>query len=280
MRWASNGVKKFAVIGTSCSGKTTLVYNILSRLKMMGVSCDGVMQQDRRFAFERADLECFKEAQYYFICNQIMRETELTLRGHSEVLVSDRSPLDLYAYYETTYGHSDALFNFVAEWCCKTYADMFYLPPLPYVDDKQRPSDAFRMQVDQTLKGLIPCVEAWGIDIHTEYKRTPQESVFDHILSKVGKKLTGTDLNIIPNVLAVDKVLIGGSYAFNRATKYSDVDVYIERQYKFAPQSTSDCVDKLQSILGVKVQIHFVPDVVVWNYLKGQGFKEILRAQV
>jgi predicted nucleotidyltransferase len=267
--WASDRIKKFALIGTSCSGKTTLCLSILAHLKGIGVLCDGVLQQDRRFAFDRAQLELYKEAQYYFICNQIMRESELTLRGHAEVLVSDRSVLDLYAYYEAMFGEDKKLFGLVTGWC-KTYTALYYLPPLPYVDDKARPSDKFRMKVDRRLRPLLNCIP--------EVRQMPidRASVLDDILKMLGKKLTDVDLNVIPYVLKnADKIMVGGSYAFNRATKWSDVDVYVlDYNNTFDKEHATA---ELSSILGITVHLHVVTSGVVWDYLRTQGFKEFTR---
>jgi AAA domain/Nucleotidyltransferase domain len=274
--WASEKIKKYAVIGTSCSGKTTAVYGILARLKQAGVSCDGVLQQDRRFSFDRDQLEKSKEAQYYFICNQIMRETELTLRGHAEVIVSDRSPLDLYSYYETMYGRSHQLHRFVTDWCDRTFKRMFLTAPLPYVDDKQRPSDEFRMQVWVVLKDLCRLhSELFVIEPNTE------DSIFKAIMLDLGKMLNGKDLNIIPDIIGRDKgippsILVGGSYAFNRATKYSDLDLYI-LDYEMSTSDSYICKEqaaKIKSVLGIEVQVTHVPQRV-FEYLKTQGFKEI-----
>lgn len=276
MSWASDNVKKFAVIGTSCSGKTTLTYSILAHLKQMGIHCDGVLQQDRRFSFDRDQLEKYKEAQYYFICNQIMRETELTLRGHAEVIVSDRSVLDLYAYYVAMYGMNEDLLQFVGNWC-RTYIVLYYLDPLPYIDDKQRPSDKFRLQVDEILKELIQ------MPIPCEIVTFDRKDVLESILSRIGHKLTDVDLNIIPEILGMPVVLLGGSYAFNRATKYSDVDVYVLRSYVGVKWPTGepmqyitdkDMQDQITKILGIKTQVTIVNEQV-WKYLKDQGFKEI-----
>lgn len=265
--WASNGIKKVALIGTSCSGKTTLCHQILGHLKEMGVSCDGVLQQDRRFAFDRVQLELNEEAQYYFICNQIMREIELTLRGHAEVLVSDRSVLDLYAYYVAMYSKNPPLFDFVKNWL-HTYTCLYYLEPLPYINDKARPDDVFRLRVDKCLKELMLYV---GVDI--EIVIMPREKIMDDLVMHIGKQLKDVDLAIIAQILKVP-ILIGGSYAFNRATKYSDVDVYVLSTSDVNPWPKEEAMEKkIQAMLGVKVEVHLVPNAEVWNYLKGQGFK-------
>ena len=58
----TNKKKKFAIIGTSSSGKTTLTFEITAKLKRLGVLVDGLFQQDRRLCFDRAKLETEIEA--------------------------------------------------------------------------------------------------------------------------------------------------------------------------------------------------------------------------
>lgn len=272
--WASEKIKKYAIIGTSCSGKTTAVYGILSRLKQAGISCDGVLQQDRRFSFDREQLEKSKEAQYYFICNQIMRETELTLRGHAEVIVSDRSPLDLYAYYETMYGRNESLFAMITHWCYVTFTKLYYMYPLPYIDDKQRPKDKFRLDVDLTLIKIID--EDWMLGTVVKGFNT-DETIFKDIMQSLGKILDEKDVAIIPSIIGRKKqILVGGSYAFNRATKYSDLDIYILS----SDIHTSDeevCKKQaatIKAVLGIEVQVTHVPQRI-FEYLKLQGFTQI-----
>jgi predicted nucleotidyltransferase len=164
------------------------------------------------------------------------------------------------------YGHDTRLFGFVARWC-ETYTKLYYLPPLPYVDDKARPSDAFRLKVDKSLHklaGLMPNTFEMDSSI-----------VLDSILEEIGKKLSYVDLSVIPHVIDVDRILVGGSYAFNRATKWSDLDVYV-----LAGDNTStkeSMVSALVSVLGIKVDLHLVAGLVVWDYLLKQGFKEITK---
>ena len=105
--------EKFAIIGTSSAGKTTLCYHILYELKKLGVYVDGVLQQDRRMVFPRDVLENAVEAQYWVISNMMAKENEMALRDGTDYLVSDRSVLDFYAYYEYQYGRSEEFFNFI-----------------------------------------------------------------------------------------------------------------------------------------------------------------------
>lgn len=257
------GGKKFALIGTSSSGKTTLAFSIVAKLKELGVLVDGVLQQDRRIAFDRDRLETHKEAQYWVIFNQLIKECELQLKRGTDVLVSDRSVLDFYAYYETMYGRDNCLLDYIWHWCA-SYTCLYYLEPLLYQDDGARPSDNFRMKVDVTLKKII----SEAVPANVKIRKIARESIMPDILSQIDRILTKAELDILPVVLEQD-CLVGGSYAFNRQTKFSDVDIYL-RGSTFLNESP-ELEKRLQGTFGARFQIKTVT-APVWEYLKTQGF--------
>jgi hypothetical protein len=152
-------VKKIGLIGTSCSGKTTTAYALTSRIKSYGVLADCLTSQDRRFSFDRKYLES-EEAQNWMITNLISKEIDMSLHGDIDILVTDRTPFDLMAYYLTQYSTSLAhgCYSYVQEWM-KTYTLLYYLPPLPYHNDNKRPSDEFRLKVDKQILAMIPIHE-------------------------------------------------------------------------------------------------------------------------
>lgn len=252
---------KFAIIGTSCSGKTTKTYEILGNLKKLGISVDGVMQQDRRLVFDKELLETEKDAQYWIILNQICKDIELKLNETPEVLISDRSILDFYAYLETMYGRDDAIFGLVKKWC-ETYTCLYYMKPLDYRNDKTRPSDKFRTKVDKVLLKIIKEI--------SNVKLLNENEIYDDILNYTGKKLSWKELKLVKDVIE-KPILVGGSYAFNRQTRKSDVDIYvldngIELDYYLEK--------KLKRIFGVPFDVTII-NSKVWNYLHEQGFKVI-----
>jgi nicotinamide riboside kinase len=276
-----NTTNKIGIIGTSSAGKTTLCYEALWRLKYAGVLCDGVLQQDRRFSFDRAQLETDQLAQYSFIANQVKAEADMCLRTNSEILICDRTPLDLYAYYETQYGPNSILFDFVEKWIRDTFKRIYVLNPLPYVNDGVRPSEDFRNKVNIVLMRIVTDMRLSKIFI--EDKHIARIDIVPDILRIAGKILQEKDLNIIPYVLEED-VLIGGSYAFDRATKYSDVDVYLldNPQNNIIGRTirSREARDKICSILGVIPDIHYIPNMQVWEYLISQGFKELIYVKI
>lgn len=147
--------KKFGIIGTSCAGKTTLAHQLIGRLKSYGVLADGLFSQDRKFSFPLAQLET-EAAQNWMITNLIAKEADLILHPDVDVYITDRTPVDLFAYYAYQYDTplSRACWNYVKAWAT-TYTALYYLEPLPYQDDNKRPTDEFRMGVDEKLLKLL-----------------------------------------------------------------------------------------------------------------------------
>lgn len=268
-------MKKIGIIGTNSSGKTTLCYEVLWKLKRAGVSCDGVLKQDRRISFDKPLLETNPLAQWSIISNQIKAEADMAMRPGLEILVSDRSPLDLYAYYVATHGENYSLSESLINWCNTTFERIYLLEPVIYAKEGGRPSEEFRDKVFKILCDVVSLVDKGMVRYEScepdSINTFIRENVANEILALVGKQLQEVDLAIIPEVLGAD-VLVGGSYAFNRATKWSDVDVYIV-QGNSDKRTQPYLQAKVQKILGVNVDLT-ICNRHVWDYLKAQGFKE------
>lgn len=254
-----NKKQKFAIIGTSSAGKTTITFQIVGKLKELGVLVDGVFQQDRRIAFDRDKLETEKEAQYWVIFNQLIKECELILKDGTDILVSDRSIVDFYAYYETMYGRDETLFNFVKYWAT-TYDKLYFLDKLSYQDDGSRPSEEFRDKVEDTLRKIIK-------EIPNCYCIARQD-IYQDILQSIDRVLTTTELDLIPGILGQD-ILIGGSYAFNRQTKYSDIDIYVVGDSFI--NSIPELEQRLSNTFGARFEVRQVTPEVA-EYLTNEGF--------
>jgi len=151
---------KIALIGTSCSGKTTTAYELVARLRKSGYHAEGNTSSDRIYPFAQEKLNVLHEAQCYVILQHAFLETRAAVRDDVDIIISDRSVLDFFAYYDYCFkdrqntAYFKSLKLFVFEWI-KTYDLIFYLPPLPWVNDNKRPSDEFRMGVDNVIKSYI-----------------------------------------------------------------------------------------------------------------------------
>ena len=266
-----DGKKKFAIIGSSSAGKTTLSLRILADLKRLGVLVDGVLQQDRRLCFDRDLLETDIEAQYVVVFNMVCRESEMLLKRGVEVVISDRSVLDFYAYFEEMYGRHDYIWKFVLGWC-ETYEVLYYLERLNYHDDGNRPPEDFVERVDQRLRNLIAEIRRendlgfCNINLQT----IPREEVYEDILHRIKRLMTREEMALIPEVLGQD-CLVGGSYAFNRATRHSDVDVYIctDTVTEVIPELSR----RMRGVFGANIEVRGVTQPV-YDYYKNGGFLE------
>lgn len=259
MEISKDSSPKFALIGTSSAGKTTLVYELCGKLKKQGIRVDSLLQQDRRLCFDKKLLDTHKEAQYWFIFNMIAQEQYMALKFENDLILSDRSAIDFYAYYETIWGRDEMLFSFIKEYS-KTYKALYYLNPVKYDNDGQRPTEDFRDKVDNVLNNIIS--EMYNVFTIS------RDDILKDILGKINRILSNGEISLIPSILD-SEVLLGGSYAFNRQTKFSDVDIYISGN---AIRKRPDLSDKLKIVFGLKFDVNEVlPEI--YEYLKTQGFK-------
>ncbi len=254
-----------------------MVYDLLHRLKMRGVNADGVLQQDRRFSFARERLEDDPIAQWSFIANQIKAEADMMLRPGVDVLVSDRSPLDFYAYYHWQYGENTYLKNMVFEWCRRTFNVMYLLNPLPYVDDGARLNEEGRDVADKVLNRLVDeALQDWDLpNVRVDGDTVRREDVFSHIMSRIGDQiLTEKELSLLPEITGRDEVIVGGSYAYNRATKVSDLDVYLIGGWPLETGHPDMRVfeTRVKDALGIRAEVRQVTKKVA-DHLISQGFK-------
>jgi hypothetical protein len=238
----------------------------MGKLKRLGILADGVLQQDRRLCFDREKLETDILAQYNVVFNMVCKETEMLLRDGTDVIVSDRSVLDFYAYMEYQYGRIGYVWDFVVNWC-RTYDTLYYLSPLKYHDDGSRPPESFRDNVDRHLCKLIGELEL----IHGVYvQRIDRELIFKDMLGKIKRILSDEELELFGDVLGQD-CLIGGSYGFNRATKASDVDVYILSD-EFADNAKLS--SRLRGVFGVNIEVREITRPV-WDHYVSGGFRYV-----
>lgn len=137
-------IHKFALIGTSCVGKTTLLYPLNKKIEKR---------------YKHAKVIIVEEAaRTYFMQKKVRKTNFLTLHqqriqqlayflereAHNknpDIILTDRSVLDAVAYVATAEGYKNAkkLFVKMAEWLT-TYNHFFLLDPsdIPYKTDSIR----------------------------------------------------------------------------------------------------------------------------------------------
>lgn len=158
---------KIAFTGTNSSGKTTMAMEVTSRLKSENhYLAELVSSQDRKISWKDEHFPVDPRAHYGMITNLIHAEVQAELKGDANVVVTDRSVLDLYSIALVDHPNHPmiaALRPTVEAWLT-SYTKVFYLPPLDYQEDGKRPPNEFRMLTHASLvneinKGNFPNLE-------------------------------------------------------------------------------------------------------------------------
>ncbi|MFN2325041.1 MAG: AAA family ATPase [Gemmatimonadales bacterium] len=152
---------KLAFIGTHGVGKTTLCFDLASRLKRLDWSVDIVKEVARACPLP-INRETTVEAQAWILHTQIAEE--LAAEARYQVVVCDRSVLDNYAYLVYRGGRSPAYDGLVRDWM-KTYDGLIKVPVVssPAFDGTRDLSAAFQRDID---RGIDQLLEEFGIGCH------------------------------------------------------------------------------------------------------------------
>lgn len=138
-------MKKFALIGTSCVGKTTLqseLVNILTRKFPTRITVPAPEAARQYFLSHRVRnrFSLYHQGRI----QKLARSTEQQLQMHADIVIADRSVLDAVAYIYTIEGNesAQALMDRVKKWL-KTYTHLFLLDPngIEYTLDSVRNED-------------------------------------------------------------------------------------------------------------------------------------------
>jgi hypothetical protein len=167
----------------------------------------------------------------------------------------------------------------VFHWCQQTFESLYLLDPLPYVNDGARLDETGRNEADEVINRLATeAITKWSIPIvrvnEAGFKRA---DVFGHIMSRLTDKvLTLQELQLLPEIIGRDDVLVGGSYAYNRATKVSDLDVYLIGAWPLETGHPDMKVyeTRIKDALGIRAEVRQVTKAVA-DHLDKQGFKWI-----
>ena len=145
------------LLGTACSGKTTMAYKLGGLLREAGVRAEVSASIDRTMTWPVSSYAEDHLAHYGMLAAHILKETQLVLSPDTEVVIVDKTPIDLAAYCLVDHPDHLETDKFVIQcydWMNR-YNRLYYLPPLPHVDDGKRPDDDFRMKVHTALETLL-----------------------------------------------------------------------------------------------------------------------------
>ena len=147
-------MKKIALIGTFGTGKTTMAYEILAKLKRNHVNAEFLGETARLCPFP-INQEISKDAQEWIIFTQYLREIEM--RDKCEVLICDRSIFDGYVYYAEKFGRKKWIEEFVTD----KVKDYELLIKIPITQEYLKPdgirstNKIFQKNVDKTFNYLL-----------------------------------------------------------------------------------------------------------------------------
>lgn len=178
-------IRKYAIIGSSCSGKSTLTYSLVGRLKKSGIRAEGVVSTDRKFNYTHEQLIQSEDVQCNIIFNQLANESYWSARKDVDVLILDRSPVDLICYYHASFPEQSKKFECMTalalEWQ-KQYTRIFYVPTLPREEDGKRPDEKFIKEADDLIRLWV---KNYWADNYATLEDIPLEQREDYIYDRI-----------------------------------------------------------------------------------------------
>jgi hypothetical protein len=144
---------KIAFMGSHGVGKTTLCFDVASRLKRLDLGVDLVKEVARSCPLP-INRETTLEAQAWILHTQIAEELAATARY--DVVICDRSVLDNYAYLVQQVGRLPEYDAVVKKWM-GSYDGLFKVPILhpPSFDGTRDTSGIFQTAVDRVIDELL-----------------------------------------------------------------------------------------------------------------------------
>ena len=152
---------KIAFIGTHGVGKTTLCYDLASRLKRQDRVVD-LVQEVARACPLPINRDTTLQAQAWILHTQIAHELAASAQGG--IVICDRSVLDNYAYLVQQAGRRPEYDGLVRQWVT-SYDHLFKVPIIdpPTFDGKRDVSQAFQRDIDAGIDALAG---EFGVSCH------------------------------------------------------------------------------------------------------------------
>jgi len=152
---------KIAFIGSHGVGKTTLCFDLASRLKRLDLGVDIVKEVARACPLPINEATTL-EAQAWILHSQIAEE--IAAANQYEAVICDRSVLDNYAYMVQRSGRKPEYDELVRSWV-GTYTGLFKVPVLqaPTFDGTRAVSVQFQLDIDAQIDRLV---QAFDVPVH------------------------------------------------------------------------------------------------------------------
>ncbi len=144
---------KIAFIGTHGVGKTTLCFDLASRLKRLDLGVDIVKEVARGCPLP-INQETTLEAQAWILHTQIAQE--IAAAALYEAVICDRSVLDNYAYLVARVGRRKEYDALMRSWIA-SYTGLYKVPVIapPTFDGKRDVSRTFQEEIDAVIDSLL-----------------------------------------------------------------------------------------------------------------------------
>ena len=144
---------KIGFIGSHGVGKTTLCFDVAARLKRLDLGVELVKEVARACPLP-INRETTADAQAWILHTQIAEE--IVAASRYDIVVSDRTVLDNYAYMVHKIGHHAAYESLVPHWM-RTYDALFKVPIVdaPSFDGIRDTSTTFQTEIDELIEELI-----------------------------------------------------------------------------------------------------------------------------
>jgi nicotinamide riboside kinase len=181
---------KIAFIGSHGVGKTTLCFDLASRLKRHDMAVDIVKEVARACPLP-VNRDTTLEAQAWILHTQIAHE--IAAGSQYEVVICDRSVLDNYAYLVQRAGRRAEYDALVGEWV-RTYDGLFKVPVLhpPSFDGRRDVSGAFQAEIDQAIDALL---ESFAVSCH-RLDPASRDGWLEAVLLQMGLPLTPPQIDL------------------------------------------------------------------------------------
>jgi len=143
-------VKLYGMFGSESLGKTTIGYSVTGRLRTWDILAEFVTDSSAAMPFPPTEFDRNPYAWFYVWTKKIMRECEYAIRSNVDLIISDRTPLDLFFYCHYKMKKKEellqrAMYTFAQEWI-KKYDILFWLP----AEGTTFRYDKFREDTDQS----------------------------------------------------------------------------------------------------------------------------------
>lgn len=148
---------KIAFTGSVSSGKTAAALETAAQLKQRHFRVSLVESVDRRHPWDNGYFPQNPQAHVGMITRQIAAEVEATLRADTDIVVCDRTVMDMYAVAMVDHPDSiliQSLEPLVNQWAT-TYVAAYYLEPFPLHADGFRPDLDFVMRCREEVLGYL-----------------------------------------------------------------------------------------------------------------------------